>query len=114
MFVEPADTFRECEGDGLRCTWGALGLGRPAAEIGRDLDAGSSSAIAGMFVALPCASLALASAVAALGTRLIIGLMPAVLSVLLLETPEPDCEALLFCFDIGVGGEEESSVRSNA
>ena len=54
------------------------------------------------------AFLAFNAEVAELGTRLMIGLIPEVLSVLLRDTPDSDC------FEIGVGGTEQSSVRLNA
>ena len=70
----------------------------------------------GVAISLSSAALARAAAAAAaeLGTRLMMGLIPLVLSVLLRETlesvPEWEPERL----EIGVGGTELSSVRVNA
>jgi hypothetical protein len=72
-----------------------------------------SSAIAGVVVSAPPTLLAFSAEVAELGTRLIMGLMPDELSVLLLDIPSSDCEYGPL-FDNGVGGTEPSSFRVNA
>ena len=76
----------------------------PDADLGLGL---GSSAIAGVDVSV----LKLGSPPP--GTPLMIGLIPAVLSVLLLETLHPDVERELD-FEMGVGGTELSSLRSKA
>ena len=82
-----------------------------AAEVGRETGVPpslASSAMTGVLPSPPATFLALSADVAELGTRLMIGLMPVVLLVLLLETLESDLVT-------GVGGTERwSSARVKA
>jgi hypothetical protein len=68
-------------------------------EVGRETGLSLlSSAMTGVLRSAPVLFLCLSTDVAELGTRLMIGLIPEVLAVLLLDTSESDCLLM------GVGG----------
>lgn len=97
--MEVLETLREWVGEGFRGTVNGTAPSI-AVETGRDtgvLLSLGSSAMAGV-LPRPETSLFFSADVAELGTRLIIGLIPAVLSVLLRETRESES------LDMGVGG----------
>ena len=97
------DGFRDWLGEGLRAT--VYGPPKAVVEGGRDtgvLPSLFSSAITGVLPQTPASFRIFKAEVAELGTRLMMGLIPDVLSVLLLDTDEPGS------FETGVGGTEEA------
>jgi hypothetical protein len=104
------ERVRDWLGEGFRATW--YGPPSAAVEVGREtgvLPSLASSAITGVLPWTPDWFRIFKADAAELGTRLIIGLIPDVLLVLLLDTDESES------FETGVGGTERcSSVRVNA